>query len=100
MNKECRYSQWDTWGVSSSSILLASAYVTILEDSARLYLKHHVEVLRKPVSKQILIDTIEDKAIYSELEELGIDIKVVKAANFARSQLLILLDLLKKHEKK
>ena len=73
-------------------ILLVSA---ILEDSARQYLKHHVEVLQKPLSKQILIDTIEDKGIYSELEKLGIDTKVVKAA-----QLLILLDFLKKQEKK
>jgi DNA-binding NtrC family response regulator len=81
-------------------ISLVSEYVTILEDSARQYLEHHVEVLQKPASKQILIDTIEDKAIYSELEKLGIYTKVVKAANFVHSQLLILLDSLKKHEKK
>lgn len=43
--------------------LLVSAYVTVLEDSERQYLEHHVEILQKPVSKQILIDTIEDKAI-------------------------------------
>jgi YesN/AraC family two-component response regulator len=65
-------------------ILLVSAYVTILEDSARQYLKHHVEVLQKPVSKQILIDTIEDKAIYSELEKLGIDTNQNYKTNMAR----------------
>jgi CheY-like chemotaxis protein len=81
-------------------ILLVSAYVTALEDSVRQYLEHHVEVLQKPVSKQILIDTIEDKAIYSELEKLGTDTKTVKAANFTHSQLLILLDFLKKQGKK
>lgn len=81
-------------------ILLVSAYVNILEGSVRQYLEHRVEILQKPVDMKILIDTIEDNAIYSDLERLGIDIKVVKAANFTHSQLLLILDFLKKREKK
>ena len=81
-------------------ILVVSAYLSVLEESARQFLEHHVEVLQKPVSKQTLIDTIEDKPIYSELEKLGMDTNVVKAANFTHSQLLILLDFLRKRNKK
>jgi hypothetical protein len=47
-----------------------------------------------------LADTIEEKEIYSELERYNIDIKTLKAANFTHPQLLILLDFLKKHNKK
>ena len=50
----------------------------------------------KPVDVKMLIDTIEDKAIYSGLEKLGMNIKVVKSANFSHSQLLVLLDFLNK----
>lgn len=81
-------------------ILLVSAYVTILEKSERQYLEHHVEILQKPVSAEILINTIEDKAIYSELERLGMNTKMVKGANFTHSQLLNLLEFLKRRKKK
>jgi CheY-like chemotaxis protein len=81
-------------------ILLVSAYVNVLEESARQYLEHHVEILQKPVDIKMLADTIEDNAIYSELEKLGLDVKLVKAANFTHSQLLLILEFLKKHEKK
>ena len=58
-----------------------------------------MEVLQKPITKQVLIDKIEDRIIYCELEKLGVDIKVIKEANFTHSQLLILLDFLKDHKK-
>lgn len=48
----------------------------------------------------MLIDKGENRAIYSELKRLNADIKTIKAANLTHSQLLFLLDFLKKHNKK
>jgi CheY-like chemotaxis protein len=81
-------------------ILLVSAYIHILVESERQYIQHNVEILQKPFTAKVLLDTIEDKAIYSELERLNIEIKTIKAAQFTHSQLLILLDFLKKYNKK
>jgi two-component system cell cycle response regulator CpdR len=80
-------------------MLIVSAYTNALGEDKRWYLEHDVEVLQKPINAKDLIDKIEDKIIYSELEKLDVDIKVIKAANFTRSRLLILLDFLKDHKK-
>lgn len=42
----------------------------------------------------------QDEAIYSELEKLGTDIKVIRAAKFTHLQLLVIFDFLKRQEKK
>jgi hypothetical protein len=59
-------------------------------------LKQSVEVLNKPFSKQALIDSVEDKYIYSALKELNVNIDDIKNANFRHEQLKEMLRILKK----
>jgi hypothetical protein len=47
-----------------------------------------------------LIDTIEDRVIYSKLEKFGVDMDSAKAANFTHKQLLFLRDFLAIYEEK
>ena len=80
-------------------IIFASAYVKeTLMDSIQ-QLNQIVELLQKPFGENELIDTIEDKEIYSELQKFDIKIEEVKAANFRHEQLRELLETLKKLEK-
>jgi hypothetical protein len=55
-----------------------------------------VEVLNKPFCKQDLIDTIEDKSIYLELQNMDIDVDLIKKADLRHEQLKDTLDLLRK----
>ena len=41
--------------------------------------QQEIELLQKPVTLQMLIDTAEDNPIYFELEKLDIDINVARA---------------------
>jgi hypothetical protein len=59
-----------------------------------------VELLQKPFGQDVLIDTIEDKEIYLELQKLNMDIDEIKAANFRHEQLRKMLDFLKKSYEK
>jgi CheY-like chemotaxis protein len=80
-------------------IIFASAYLQdILKDSIH-QLNKIVEILNKPFSQQELIDTVEDKSIYSELKELNVNIDIFKNANFRHEQLWDVLDILKKRER-
>jgi CheY-like chemotaxis protein len=77
-------------------IVFASAYLrdTLLESVEKL--NRLVEVLNKPFGKQELIDTIEDKSIYLELQNMDIDIDLLKKADLRHEQLKDTLDLLKR----
>lgn len=68
-------------------IIFVSAYVrqTLSISIKRLNLP--VELLQKPVSNKVLIDTIEDRAIYEELKNLKFDIETIKKADFRHEQL-------------
>jgi len=80
-------------------IIFASAYVKeTLMDSIK-QLNQIVELLQNPFGENELIDTIEDKEIYSELQKFDIKIEEVKAANFRHEQLRELLETLKILEK-
>ena len=85
-------------------ILFVSAYINSIEEEShttqQLLKQETIEVLQKPVSPEVLIDTIEDRAIYSKLEEFGVDMDGAKAANFTHKQLLFLRDFLERHMKK
>jgi response regulator RpfG family c-di-GMP phosphodiesterase len=76
-------------------IIFASAYLrdTLLESVEKL--NRLVEVLNKPFGRQDLIDAIEDKSIYLELQNMDIDIDL-KKADLRHEQLKDTLDLLKK----
>ena len=54
-----------------------------------------IEILEQPISNKMLIDTIEDTAIYKELKNLKLDIEPFKLSH----ELLIkILDILKKRD--
>ena len=59
-------------------------------------LKQKVEILKKPFTEQLLIETVEDEYIYSALKELNIDIDDIKRAHFTHEQLTKILRILKK----
>jgi CheY-like chemotaxis protein len=81
-------------------IIFASAYLKdILIQSVR-QLNQLVEILNKPFSEQELIDTVEDKSIYSELKKLNVNIHHIKNANFRHEQLRDTLDILKKQKER
>jgi CheY-like chemotaxis protein len=84
---------------SHQRIIFASAYVKeTLVDSIQ-QLNQIVELLQKPFGENELIDTIEDKEIYSELQKLNVKIEDIKVANFRHDQLRELLETLKKIDK-
>ena len=81
---------------SQQRIIFASAYAKdILVDSVQ-QLNQPVELLEKPFAEDVLIETIEDKEIYSELQKLNVNIDDIKAANLRHEQLRGLLEILKK----
>lgn len=51
-----------------------------------------VEVIQKPFNLTTLVDTIEDKEIYSELQNLDVDIAVIKAFKPTHEQIKDLLN--------
>jgi hypothetical protein len=59
-----------------------------------------VEPLQKPFSRDTLINTIEDKEIYSQLQKFNVKIDLVKAANLRHEQLRDILEVMKKSEEK
>jgi CheY-like chemotaxis protein len=80
-------------------IIFVSAYVKeFLEDSIKK-LKQFVELRQKPFGLNALIDTIEDKDAYKELQNLDVDIDVVKAVNPTHEQITDLLDKLRDVQK-
>jgi CheY-like chemotaxis protein len=84
---------------SHQRIIFASAYVKeTLVDSIQ-QLNQIVELLQKPFGETELIDVIEDKEIYSELQKLDIKIEEIKAANFRHEQLRELLEALRNLDK-
>jgi CheY-like chemotaxis protein len=80
-------------------IIFASAYIkeTLVESVKQL--TQLVELLQKPFGEDTLIDTIEDKEIYSELQKLNVNVKHLKAANLRHEQIRNLLDSLKRIQK-
>jgi hypothetical protein len=58
-------------------------------------LNQPVELLQKPFGQDELVDTIEDKEIYSELQKLNVNIDDIKAANLRHEQLRGVLEVLR-----
>jgi hypothetical protein len=59
-------------------------------------IRQDVEIIRKPFVQQTLVDKIEDKEIYTELEKFNVDIDCIKAADIRHDQLRDMLQILKK----
>lgn len=85
--------------VPKQRIIFASAFVeNTLKDSIKS-LKQIIELIQKPFSLQALVDTIEDKEIYHELEKLNVDIKNLKELEPTHAQVRDYLDALQKIQK-
>lgn len=80
-------------------IIFASAYVneTLVESVKEL--KQIVELLQKPFELDTLVDVLEDKGIYEELERLNVRIKDIKNLNPTHEQVRDLLEGLRKLHK-
>ena len=55
--------------------------------------------MQKPFGLQALIDTVEDKEIYQDLEKLNVDIKNLKELNPSHAQIRDYLEALQKLQK-
>ena len=85
--------------VPKQRIIFASAYVeNTLKDSIK-NLKQIVETMQKPFALQALIDTLEDKEIYRELEKLNVDIRNLKELEPTHAQVRDYLEALTKIQK-
>lgn len=73
-------------------IIFASAYIkdTVIDSIKNL--KQLTESIQKPFGIQKLVDLIEDKRIYEELQRLNVDLEVVRAMNPSHEQIVDLLD--------
>ena len=80
-------------------IIFASAYVQETLADSITNLKQIVELLQKPFGLQALLDTIEDKEIYQDLERLNVDIKNLKELNPSHAQIRDYLEALQKLQK-
>jgi hypothetical protein len=58
-----------------------------------------VELVQKPFGVKTLIDIIEDKDVYSELQRLNVDVDIVKAINPTHEQVIDLLERLQRAQK-
>jgi CheY-like chemotaxis protein len=74
-------------------IIIASAYLVKTLIDGIMALSIPVEILEKPITNKMLIDTIEDTAIYEELRKLKINIEPFKLSH---ELLKKILDILKK----
>ncbi|MEM2759233.1 MAG: response regulator [Nitrososphaerales archaeon] len=73
-------------------IIFASAYVKdTLVDSVK-QLKQVVELIQKPFELDALINTIEDKEIYTELEKLNAKVQQIKDLDPTHEEVRDLLD--------
>lgn len=85
--------------VPNQRIIFASAYVEDTLQESIKNLKKIVELMQKPFELQALVDTIEDKEIYRELEKLNVDIQNLKELEPTHAQVRDYLDALKKIQK-
>ncbi len=80
-------------------IIFASAYVkdTLLDSVKQL--KRVVELMQKPFGLDVLVDAIEDKEIYTGLEELNVKVHEINDLDPTHEQIRELLEGLKKIQK-
>ena len=80
---------------SHQRIIFASAYVNDILVYSVQQLNQPVELLQKPFGQDELLDTIEDKEIYSELQKLNVNVDDIKVANLRHEQLRGVLEVLR-----
>lgn len=76
-------------------IIIVSAYASEILSQASGGSNLPMEVLEKPISNQVLIDTIEDTTTFNELKKFDFNIDAFKKGGFSHEQLRDLADILK-----
>src|SRR5918996_2186751 len=72
-------------------ILTSGVYQSIAKKPSE-EVKTSFAILQKPVGIQSLLDIIELKEVYSELEKMHVDTDVIRRANFRHEQILNILN--------
>ena len=76
-------------------IIIVSAYASEILSQASGGSNLPMEVLEKPISNQVLIDTIEDTTTFKELKKFDFNIDAFKKGGFSHEQLRDVADILK-----
>ena len=76
-------------------IIIVSAYASEILSQASGGSNLPLEVLEKPISNQVLIDTVEDTATFKELKKFDLNIDAFKKGGFSHEQLRDASDILK-----
>ena len=76
-------------------IIIVSAYASEILSQASGGSNLPLEVLEKPISNQVLIDTVEDTATFKELKKFDLNINAFKKGGFSHEQLRDAADILK-----
>jgi CheY-like chemotaxis protein len=76
-------------------IIIVSAYASEIISQASRGSNLPMEVLEKPVSNQVLIDTVEDTATFKGLKKIDLNIGAFKKGGFSHEQLRDVSDILK-----
>jgi len=77
-------------------VMFASAYTAETLTTAVKHLHKVVELLHKPFDLEYFVDAVEDKALYEQLEKLNVRVRELKNHNVTHSQLVDLLQGVKK----
>ncbi len=80
---------------SHQRIIFASAFVRETLKISIKQLKRAVELIQKPFTLMKLIDTVEDKEVYAELQKFNVDLEVVRAFAPTHEQITGLLEKLR-----
>ena len=80
---------------SHQRIIFASAYVKETLENSIKQLKRVVELIQKPFTMMKLINTIEDREVYAELQKFNVDLEVVRAVAPSHEQIIDLLERLR-----
>ena len=80
-------------------IIFVSGYVQETFFESVKSLKQITEIMEKPFKLKALIDTLEDKEIYSKLEQLNVDISAIKELHPSHAQIKAYFDVLRQLQK-
>ena len=72
-------------------IVTAEVYQSIAKFSEEM--KSSLAILRKPIGDHRIVDIIELKEVYLELQKMHVDIYIIKRANFRHEQIINILNI-------
>jgi response regulator RpfG family c-di-GMP phosphodiesterase len=78
-------------------ILTSESYQSIAKNYAE-GIKTSLAILQEPVTTHSILDMVELKEVYSELEKMHLDTEVIRRANFRHEQILKILNMVTNHK--